>query len=149
MADTNSTFTRGTTAREEPHALRPPRFLTGGFPDRYRSLEFTTIDEDSNDVVMAIQVQENGADKSGYFKITVYLADSSLGAPNASNTTTAVTTGVELYEIETDAVIQAMTNSAGLLGMTFTNSGTDTKYVYAEIGGDTYNQSTDGIDFTA
>ena len=148
-ADINSTYTRGTTVTESPQAFRPPRELSGGFPNRYRSLEFTTSGGETGDdyILVSMQVQENGEDKAGYFKVMVYLSETALGAPDAANTTTAVTTGVELYEHETDCLIEAMTDENGVLLMTFTNSGTDTKYVYAALASDIYNVGV--ITFTA
>ena len=135
MADTTHDRTSN-TARQEPQALRPPGVPAGGFPDRYRSLEFTTADEDSQVIAVTMQVQQNGVDLAGRFRIFVYLSETDLGAPDAANTTTAVTTGVELKEHTTDALIEAMTDENGTLVMAFTNSGNDDKYVYAAFGDD-------------
>ena len=151
MADTASTFTRGTTSREEPQGLRPPKILAGGFPDRYRSLEFTTSGGGTGvgTFTCSIQVQENGIDKAGYFRVTVILSDAEYGAPNASNTTTAVTTGTELIEHTADCLIEALTDSNGVLLMTFSNGTTDTKWIAAEIAGEVFSQATAGYSITA
>ncbi len=84
---------------------------------------------------MTLQVKDaEGTDYGGYFLLTVWISDSSMGAP-AAQTDFSVATGTEIRELTTDACYLVQTNASGQAVMNIDTATNDTFYVMAEASG--------------
>ena len=138
----NSTYTRGTTSREEPQAARPPRILSSGFPDRYRSIEFDFGTEGADTAhvrEITLQVQKNGADQAGYFDIRLLAADDQYGAIDATNNAISATTGLVITSNTANCDLACQTDEYGKLVLDLTqSSAVGSRYLRAIIAGEIY-----------
>lgn len=143
----NSTYTRGTTPIGEPQAARPPMIASGGYPSRYRSVQFDIGDESSHAIDVTIQIQENGADKSGYFVVEIFSSTTEYGATDATNNTlTDGGSGQILKAITASQHLVCQTNSSGELVITSTQDTANTgRYLMVVLNGDVYSSGDLGF----
>ena len=93
--------------------------------------------EGGNAILVTITLKDaNGVALAAAAKATVWLSDTAGAAPSAVAPSggTAITTGVALKEHTADVLIDAVSNAAGVIGVTITEAGAKSYFVNVAIG---------------